>query len=403
MRLLFALTWYGFYVMALGGLAAPFLAAELGLGDATITRMAGWISLGAFGTAALTRLADRRGRRGVLLVCFAGIPPLALASMFATSVAGYVIPQIGVNALLGALVTALAVAVAEGSLDASRARDQGRFGFFAAMGGAVALAVGAAVPWLPGGWRAFWAVAALPLLALPFVSARLVETERFVTAREAGRVETTGARDLLRGAYRRRAIGLWAVGLLRPIALAVTQTWPYYHMVKTLGLPPAAASLVYAIGGGVGLAGNYLGARWTDTWGRRPTSLWGVLVATGAGIAFFFVPASSGPLLVPALCLVMAVNQIATSAFNVADRCIDAELFPTALRGTYLGGARLANAAANVAAMFALSWLATPLGSLANAIAVLSVVTLLPALAIFLRVVPETRGLSLEHASLEEG
>ena len=49
MGLLFSLTLYGFYVMALGGLAAPFLAQELGLDDAAITRMAGWIGLGAFG------------------------------------------------------------------------------------------------------------------------------------------------------------------------------------------------------------------------------------------------------------------------------------------------------------------------------------------------------------------
>ena len=98
----------------------------------------------------------------------------------------------------------------------------------------------------------------------------------------------------------------------------------------------------------------------------------------------------------------MAANQIATAIFSVADRCIDAELFPTALRATYLGAARLMNAAAGVVAMFGLSLLAAPLGGLGNAIAVLSVATLLPALAIFLAVVPETRGLSLEHASLED-
>jgi len=61
------------------------------------------------------------------------------------------------------------------------------------------------------------------------------------------------------------------------------------------------------------------------------------------------------------------------------------------------------NAGAGVCAMFGLSLLAGPLGSLANAIAVLSAATLLPALAIFLAVVPETRGMSLEHASLEDG
>jgi len=98
----------------------------------------------------------------------------------------------------------------------------------------------------------------------------------------------------------------------------------------------------------------------------------------------------------------MAINQITTALFSVSDRCIDAELFPTALRATYLGAARLMNAGAGVFAMFGLSLLARPFGSLANAITVLSFATLIPALLIFLAVVPETRGLTLEHASLED-
>ena len=178
-RLLFALIVYGFYVQALGGLAAPFLAAEFGLDDAAITAIAGWIALGAFGTAVLTRLADRHGRRRVLLFAFAGIPPLALLSALATGVPLYVVPQIGVNALLGTLLTALAVAVAERSSEAGRASGQAWFGVYASLGGALALIVGALVPLLPGGWRAFWGLAAIPVLAIPFVRARLAETERF--------------------------------------------------------------------------------------------------------------------------------------------------------------------------------------------------------------------------------
>ena len=403
MRLLFALILYAFYIQALGGLAAPFLATEFALDDAAITAIAGWIALGAFGTAVLTRLADRHGRRRVLIGAFAGIPPLALLSALATGVPLYVLPQIGVNALLGTLITALAVVIAEHSPDAGRASGQAWFGFYASLGGALALLVGAAVPWLPGGWRAFWGLAALPVLAIPLVRARLAETERFNTARDRGRVAATRARDMFRGVYRRRAIGLLAVALLKPVALAATSTWPYYHMVKTLGLSPAMASLVYAVGGGIGLLGNPIGVRLTNRWGRRPTSLLGVTLATASGIAFYYVPAGSGTLSpLPMLIALMAANQISTSAFSLADRCIDAELFPTALRTTYLGAARLMNAAAGVAAMFGLSLLAGPLGGLGNAIAVLSIASMIPALAIFLAVVPETRGLTLEHASLED-
>jgi AAHS family 3-hydroxyphenylpropionic acid transporter len=402
MALLYALTFYVFYGIALGGIAAPFLAIEFGFDDAAITRIAGWISLGAFGTALLTRWADRVGRRRVIMLSFASLAPFCAATAVATDVASYVLPQIAVSALLGTLSTALAVAVAEEAPDAERAHAQGLFGIFASFGGALALGVSTLVPSLPGGWRAFWVLAVLPVLAVPFVHARLLETARFDAARASGRVAATRARDLFAAPHRRRAVGMLVVALLKPVSLTAVGTWPFYHMVKTLGLAPGWASLVYVVGGGIGLLGNPLGARLTDRWGRRPTSLAATGVTVVAGCAFFFVPpAATLSALLPALMALMAANQIATAVFSVADRCIDAELFPTTLRSTYVGVARLMSAGAAVVSMFALSALAGPLGGLPVAIAAVSAVTLLPALAIFLAVVPETRGLTLEHASLE--
>lgn len=402
MGLLYGLTFYAFYGIALGAITAPFLAAEFGFDDAAITRIAGWISIGAFGTALLTRWADRIGRRRVIVLSFAGLAPFCAASAVALNVPGYVLPQIAVSALLGTLSTALAVAVAEEAPDAERAWAQALFGIWASFGGALALGLSNFVPSLPGGWRAFWMVAVLPVLAVPFVRARLLETARFHAARESGRVAATRARDLLAPTHRRRAVGMLAVALLKPVSLTAVGTWPFYHMVKTLGLAPGWASLVYVVGGGIGILGNPIGARLTDRWGRRPTSLVATIVTVVAGCAFFFVPRSASPAaMLPPLIAMMMANQIATSVFSVADRCIDAELFPTTLRSTYLGVARLMNAGAGVVAMFALSALAGPLGGLPTAIAVVSAITLLPALAIFLAVVPETRGLTLEHASLE--
>ena len=146
MRLLLALVVYGFYINALGGLAAPFLAAEFKLDDAAITAIAGWIAIGAFGTAVATRLA------GSLRP-----PPCAGRELRGNAAAGAALgagvrrPQlraraVGVNALLGALVTTLAVMVAEQSSDLRRASGQAWFGIFASFGGAVALIVGALVP-----------------------------------------------------------------------------------------------------------------------------------------------------------------------------------------------------------------------------------------------------------------
>jgi hypothetical protein len=95
------------------------------------------------------------------------------------------------------------------------------------------------------------------------------------------------------------------------------------------------------------------------------------------------------------------VNQISFSAYNVAERCLDTELFPTPLRATYAGSTRLAQSIATVVANFGVGALAGALGGIVPAITLVTVATALPALAIFLAVAPETAGQSLDQASLE--
>ena len=400
MYLVLGLTAYAFYVQALGGLVAPFLAREFGLDDAAVTYVAGWISLGAFGTAALTRLADRRGRRGMLRISFALLPLLSLASALAPGVASYAASQIGVNAVLGALLAGLVVVMAEGATDSRRAAGQAWIGLIGAAGAGPALALAAGVERLPWGWRTLWAVAALPALAIPSVARALRETERFARARALGHVASSRAADLFRGPLRRRTIGLLAVSFLRPIALIAIGTWPFYHMVTTLSLSPGLASLVFLVGGGIGQVGNPIGARLSNRWGRRPTSLAGSILAVATGILFFRV--GPGPSALVELTVLMALSQGATAAFSVSDRLLGVELFPTPLRATFAGAAALMLATAAVASQFGLSLLSTELGGLVPAITWLSLATFVPATAVFLLVVPETLGLSLEQASLEE-
>jgi len=399
MRLLLGLTIYASYLQALPGMTAPFLAADLGLDDAHITAIAGFASLGAFGTAALARLADRRGRRGLVILCFALLPALSLASALAPGVVTYTVAQIGVTALMGALFTGIVVVMIERSSESGRAAGQAWFGIAGAAGGGIAVALAALGRDMPFGWRGFWLVAALPLLAVEPVRRALGETDRFTRARDGGHVAATRARDLFGGPWRRRSIALLAVAALRPIALIATSAWPFYHMVKSLALSPATASLVFFVGGGIGQLGNPIGARLANTWGRRPTAIWGSAVAVASGVAFYWIPL--GPAAVGELLALTAVNQGATAAFSVAERLLGSELFPTPLRATFSGVAGLMVAGAALVANFGVSVLVAPLGGLVPAISWLSVVTFVPATAIFLAAVPETRGMSLEQAARE--
>ena len=217
MYALLALGAYAFYVQALGGVVAPFVAQDFGLGDAGITGIAGWISLGAIGAALLTRRADRHGRRGILLLCFALLPLLSLASALSPGVATYTLAQLLVNALFLTLLAGITVMISERASEGRRAEGQAWFGLTGALGGGLALGLAAAVDHLPGGWRSLWLVAVLPVLALPHVRRALPETSRFEQAREQGKVERARAGDLFRGAYRRRAIGRSSETTSRPI------------------------------------------------------------------------------------------------------------------------------------------------------------------------------------------
>ena len=76
-QLLLSIAFYGSYLGSIGSTAAPFLAEDFGLDDSSITFVAGIIGLGALGTIGLTRLADRRGRRRILLLSL-GLAPLGI-------------------------------------------------------------------------------------------------------------------------------------------------------------------------------------------------------------------------------------------------------------------------------------------------------------------------------------
>jgi predicted MFS family arabinose efflux permease len=246
-----------------------------------------------------------------------------------------------------------------------------------------------------------WMLPAAAALAIPWVRRSLPETRRFVRAAASGSVAATRARDLFHGPYRGRAIGLLAAWTLRPIGVTSVLTYLFYHGVSNLALTPAVMTLILIVGGAAGLLGIPLGARLSNRWGRRPTLASFSLLCVASGLAYYWVPGDPPGWSAIALGACFAVCQIAFNAYNVAERCLDTELFPTALRATYAGSTRLAQALATVVGNFAVSWLAAELGGIVPAISLVCLATALPAVVIFLAVAPETAGQALDQASLE--
>jgi putative MFS transporter len=401
MAALLALTSLAAYLQTVPGIIAPYVAREFGLSDAGIASLMGFVALGALGAFGLTRLADRIGRRRVLLAALAVLPAVSLASSLAPGLRLYVALQVSIAALYVTVLATTMVVITEELPDDARARGQAYYGLLFSLGGAPVLLL---APLLAGplhGWRVFWALPALALLLLPWVRRSLPETRRFAHAVESGSVAAARARDLFRGPYRRRAIGLLAAWTLRPIGVTAVLTYLFYHGVSNLAIPPAALTVIFIVGGGVGLAGIPLGARLSNRWGRRPTLATFSLLCVGGGLAWYWVPPDFPGTPALALGACFAVNQISYNAYNVAERCLDTELFPTALRATYAGSTRLGQAIATIAANFSVSALAGPAGGIVPAITWVCLATALPALIIFLAVAPETAGRSLDETSLE--
>jgi len=400
MPVLLALAFYVYCLTALPIFSAPYVAAEFGLADAEITLLTGFVSLGALGAFVLTRRADLGGRRRTILLCF-GLLPLACAlTAGAPGALLFVLAQMVAMALYSTLRAVLIVFIAEEVEDEGRARGQAWFGLVGSLGGGVPLLVVALAVELPGGWRWAFALAALPLLALSFVRGRVRETARFRRS-QAGRAVLLGDEGgLFQSAYRGRAIGLLVAATLRPVSLIAIGVWSYYHAVQNLALDPWLVTLLYVVGGVMGILGIPIGARLANGWGRRPTLLLGVSVAVGAGITYFWMPADRGLWTFVLLASAFGVFNFGAQAQGVAERCIETELFPTHLRATYAGWRSLAEAVARIVSQFSLAGLVHGLGDFSLAVTVLCLATLLPSLVIFLALVPETRGHGLEADSL---
>jgi MFS family permease len=259
------------------------------------------------------------------------------------------------------------------------------------------LAVGSALPLLataalaerPEGWRAVWALAALPLLALPWLFRRLPETHRGAGAARAHGPPPHGLRALLRGAH--RAAVLRALGAIVAIqgAEAASRAWLFYHPVTQLRIAPRSATLLLLGAGAVGLVGFPLGGWLADTRGRRPALLAGASLFA-LGIAGFYgatpPPGGAGLCwLFVSLAALAAGGNGALATF----RAHAAELLPAPVRGTFAGLLAVGGALGWSLSMSAVAVLVEPVGGVGHAVACV-VLAALPAAALLLRRLPET-------------
>ncbi len=368
------------YGRSLPSVALAVIGSDLHAGASALSFALALIASGALGVIALGWVADRSGRRAVLLACVAAYATLGAA----TASAGSLVALVAWQALArmfqdGALTTAAVIAAEEVPAE-RRGAAQGVLGLTNQLGAGLASLCFAGVHLVPGGWRGLMLVSLVPLAALPFLARSLPESRRWL-----------GRPSALPGRLPARYHGLLATAVVVAF-LAMSYdvagfAFAAYVPMTEHGWSPAAVSAMLIVAGGLGLPGWWVGGTLADRVGRRPCAAAFLVGLTLAEVAFFRL----GP---GALWPAFGAMVFCQSGKTAVLRAWSTELFPTAWRASAAAWLAAAATLGGIAGLALAGALAPRVGGIAPALAIVAGAGLLAAAASTL--LPETRGRELE-------
>ena len=385
----------------LGDVAAAFgadlsdgssVAAQTGLAGTTLGLGLALIRLASLGSLPLAELADRHGRRGVLLgVTTAGLAISALAALapsfwFLVAILALSRP------LLSATNAVSGVVAAEETDSRDRAKAVGLI--------AAAYGLGAGLTALVRGagdfhFRTVFALAVVPLVLMPLLARPLRETGRYAGLRRMLAQEPRARLRLRLGrvppALRGRLLLLAGLSVGIAFVTGPVNGLLFVYAERIVHLSPSTTGVVVLIAGPIGLAG-LLAGRWAaDRVGRRPSAAVAHAALAAAGIVTY---RGGGPAAIGGYLLTV----FAGGALSPAVGSLAAELFPTSSRATAAGWLTVSGVLGAVSGLVCFGALADRTGFAAAAMAICLPVAL--ASPLWFRL-PETRGMELEQSAPE--
>ncbi len=353
---------------------AGLSGTELGIGLA-ILRLA---SLGGLPVAAV---ADRVGRRGILLT--AGAVGLVL-TMLAAASPGYwwfVVIFAAGRPALSASASVAQVAAAEETSSADRAKAVALIAAaYAAGSGATAILHSLASG--PLGFRGIFALAAVPLALLWLVRHRVTEPARFTVA-AASPEHPLPVLGPVGRRYRRRLVVVAALAFAVAIVTGPANSFVFLYADNVRHLAGWATALMVVAAGGVGLVGLVAGRWLADHVGRRPTGAVGMALMAVAGLIAYSGPSA-------ALVGGYIAGVACGSVFAPAAGALANELFPTSVRASVAGWYVAASVVGATLGLLVFGALAD-VGNRFSLAAAATFVPMVPAALLFF-LVPETRG-----------
>jgi putative MFS transporter len=370
-------------------LAGSFDVSNRDLGDAlAITRVGTLFALVA------TAAADRRGRRIVLLWSLGALCVGSFVSALAPNLAVFTGAQLVVRAAVNAVIVVGGIAAVEEAPEGARAFSVAMLGLAAGAGFALSVVILPLADAAADAWRIAFFVSAASALLIPLIARRLRETRRYeVLARrtaERGRV-----REVVDRRYRLRFVLLAAVGFLGNVFSAPSAQFTNRFLEDERGFSSSGVAGFRAITAGVpGLFGILLAGRLTETRGRRPVAAVSLLVGTLTTMVFFLGEGA-------VLWISATIAIVAAAPAALAVGTLDAELFPTEVRGTSNAFLLVASVLGSSLGLLVAGRLSDPLGGLGYSLALCGIAPLLAAVFLVPRL-PESLGRKLDDVSPSE-
>lgn len=391
---------YQGYTLSVVGVASPWIAKSFGLTEPQLAGLFAWISSSAIGALILARLADRLGRRRIILASLMLSPLLAAGAAVAPNAGLFAAFQILIAAMLGGSVSSAIVLLAEELPTKMRARGQAFAAFASAIGGVLAYMV---IPFLVrwgSSWRWLLAPSVAGLALVAPVARMLPASEHWKRAASSGEVASSHLYDIFSPLYRRRSLTLLTCAALDTVAGTAVNGWLYFEAVSVIGLSPTKASMLVVVGMVVGMGGFPIGAWSSDRFGRVPTVSYVGGIGWLGAVAFYWGPLNAAIQPFAWMLAAYCWFKMGTGIMTVGANAAATELLPASLRTTMIGCQGITAAIFSMLAQAIIAGMIGPLGGLAKVIRLLALLGI-PSAIIFRVFIDETGGLPIEIAARE--
>lgn len=315
------------YDTGLLSLAAPAIAEGLGVSVASFGIGVAIIRVAALGSMPVLRLADRVGRRQMLLVSVLAFTVATAATSLAWGLVSFVVFQMAARLFLATEESLAGIVIAEEVRPDRRGSGLTLLGIIAMTGFGLVAVMLLIVPLTPLDWRILYLAALPPLAAVAWLRRSLRETAAFTVAQDEARVQTSFWPHVDRA---HRPL-LWRITLVLGTH-GVISTPMFFYAAELAqdgyGWEGLFTIIVIAAGPAT-LLGYVAGGRLSDRVGRRPVVIGSTLVVV-LGVLLVFT--EERWLFAPGFFVLTGAD----AALVAVRPAYLSELFPTEVRATLL-------------------------------------------------------------------